>query len=661
MDKNTQKTKQVKDNSKSQNGKPKTPTSSRASSPLRSKQSAQHEHPLPKDSAAVVREGLYLDPRKAAIYHEQARVATLKRIQKQRTSALHTNIIGSKKSPSVVLMRKRKRGVVKQDWGISNREERLHKRVQVMESRLAKRRRAVRYRRQEKMEPEVQEPTTVHTAADEQQEQWYQPVLDVAKELAPTILPLIAGMGDYTVDDIANQEMPRTNSLAACFTEGEMCGDVPMMHSDGMGTRVVHREYLGDVYSATTAFLAQQFAINPGLSESFPWVSSMAPLYEAYQVHGMMACFESEGSEYANSVGLGYVGLASQYDVTAPAFASKKDMLQSLYCVARKPSESFPHWIECAPPVEVQSEMLTRTGAIPAGSDLHFYDHCNLTLGVGGMTASGVVIGELWLTYDIEFFYPQSDLAYNSGSEYFRATSTSGVDSANPLGSAWTLASRNNIKCTLTPTSIQFPAGMTSGTYMVIYSYLGSAAPGTGSFPAITSTTVDILPIVSSSGTGGPSITASMTVIFAIVLKGNPGSRLDIAVTGLVGPTAAQVDIILMALPAVSSTSSSAIFDFQGKEYDARYEKMMDLVLHRTPDVVQELLVEGSCVLLSRQREGVTQYTVRDSTSEKVIPDVVALYFQEQPMTFKKTIAYLMTMDVAEWPSFLKLQLRKDL
>lgn len=562
------------------------------------------------------------DPNKAAVYKDREIKKLRKQLRTAQTSVTHANAVGSKKPAHVLLARRRRRGIVKNDWGLSNRADRLEKRRQVMLKRIEKRRAARhalkerRYRESATVTPgwgaaPLDDGFDAPSLGPEEKdkgsgESWWGPVLDAAKELAPTVLPLIAGMGDYEVDDITNQEMPNSNTLAAGFTDGEMCGEIPMMHSDGASTRVVHREYIGDVYSTTASFEKQVFAINPGLADSFTWLSSVAPSWEAYRVNGMMVCFNSEGSEYTNAVGLGYVALASQYDVTAPSFVSKKDMLQSQFCVARKPSKTFAHWIECAPHMQIQTEMLTRTGPIPASSDLHFYDHCNTTLAVGGMTANDVVIGELWITYDIELFYPQSDLHFNSGTEFASYTSAAGTVAVNePYGTGHTASSTTNMPLTFGTgggsNTLYFPVGKTQGALAIYITYTGTATAGAPTIPILTASS-GVLNALQDIGFGGSNVPTTIGRYYNLTFSGSP-VYLVVDLGTYLGPTTATWNIRCFSLPLRSE--STVIFDRQGKMYEERYDKLMDTFAKPVSpvDLVVQVARNASFVLQQRPNE----------------------------------------------------------
>lgn len=147
----------------------------------------------------------------------------------------------------------------------------------------------------------------------------------------------ITGFGDYKV---------MSNSIMS----GGVTPPSIVNTANRGGIIVRHREYIGDVL-ATTAFTVQSFMINPGLFNTFPWLSQIAMGYEQYKPRGMIFEFLSTSSDAllssATSTALGTVSMATQYDVSDPPFTDKRSMLNHEWSNSRKPSMSFIHPIEC--------------------------------------------------------------------------------------------------------------------------------------------------------------------------------------------------------------------------------------------------------------------------------------------------------------------------
>lgn len=519
------------------------------------------------------------DPAKAARY-AQAKQTVVPKVIYFKDPRTKQAVSGVQKN----LERRRKRGVVKHDWGLTDREQRLQRRVQVLEKRLTsrhgRRARGSRRRNTEKSSFGSVDTGSVEMNEEAPGESWWGGALDTALQLAPHVLPLVAGLGDYEIEDLTNQVIPNANSIAACFSEGEMCCEVPAMHSVGNKVRLTHREYIGDVYSSTSAFAATTFAINAGMNEAFPWGSRTSLNFEKYELLGAMMCFESEGSEYTNSVGLGYVALGSQYDAIAPPFLSKKEMFQSQFSVARKPSKTFAHWIECDPSVVGPTLKYVRGGPNPPTSDRNMYDHCQTTVAVGGHSASGVIIGELWITYDLLLTLPRTDESINNAALYFRMDG-SGVNASNPTGSAWTYSALN----TITPSSVSnvavFFGTLPAGRYELLVAWTGVANATnyimpTLTFPAgfqpvgreVMGFNANFVTVLNSPGFGQR---------YQVTCDGVGAQYLQWAVAQWVGPTTAAFSMTLYQTPYFAP--STPTLDFRGRENKERYRAMMLTIL----------------------------------------------------------------------------------
>jgi len=215
-------------------------------------------------------------------------------------------------------------------------------------------------------------------------------------------LSRLVGFGDYEVV---------TNSLAklgGVIPPGEA---IPSFGVMGASTRVRHREYLGDmvVPATPTAFNLSTYTVNPGDVYTFPWLSSIAVQYQQYKFDGLIFEFRTLSSDITSGGALGAVILASNYDVVQPAFTDKIQMENSQYAVSTKPSCSMIHTMECAPGQVANNLYYVRnTGpSVVAGQDNRFYDLANFQIATQGLPgSSGQVLGELWVSYDVQLFKP---------------------------------------------------------------------------------------------------------------------------------------------------------------------------------------------------------------------------------------------------------------
>lgn len=414
------------------------------------------------------------------------------------------------------------------------------------------------------------------------EESWFEKIMDVAPSVIEHVLPLVAGMGDYSQapdeDILATGEKPRSNSLLSAATDGKVGSEVPYMHNDGNATRIQHREYIGDIYSSTSAFKTQTFTINPGMNETFPWLALIANQFTCYKLLGMIVEFVSEGSEYTNTAGLGYVALATQYNSYAPAFTDKRSMLNTQFADAAKPSKSFAHWIECKPDTIPVNELYVRSGTPPSGADKRLYDHAQVTLAVGGNTADGVVIGELWLTYDLEVFLPKTSDASGDNILFFDATLTT-PSNTQPLGSAqWVPSSKTSFLPTLDPTGqvISFPNNI-RGQFVVRFQWSSAAgvAPAYPTFTSANCTQSSTYPVIHLSPSAGTGVTSMMMVYSLILTKDGATVTLGAGGTLFSGGNGVCTCVISQIPLDPPPLLKGEIFDRKGVKRDEKYDTFM--------------------------------------------------------------------------------------
>lgn len=203
----------------------------------------------------------------------------------------------------------------------------------------------------------------------------------------------IFGLGAYRIE---------RNSLFDSKTGSQ----VPFMHSSNESISFCHREYIGDIQGSTT-FTSTGFTINPGDPATFPYLSTLAACFQEYKVKGLYFIYKSSSAvsiTNATNTSMGTVSLMAQYKADAPAPTSKQEILNSMWSVDGRPSETIELPIECAPKENPLSMLYVRNG--PVTGDVKMYDLATVYVATNGMPGINV-IGELWVTYDIEFYKPR--------------------------------------------------------------------------------------------------------------------------------------------------------------------------------------------------------------------------------------------------------------
>lgn len=221
--------------------------------------------------------------------------------------------------------------------------------------------------------------------------------------LAHYAFNLLSGKGDYQVGVKPNVNSLFKGSAKLPYEAGNI--------SFGENSfRIKHREFLGDVVSSPTAntFQSINYILNPGLANTFPFISQIASSFQTYRFHGLVVEYKSTSADSLSSTNtaLGSVVLATDYSAQSidEPFISKQEMLNYQGSVQCKPSQNALMGIECDPRQMPISRLYVRTGADPTGSDRRLSDIASFAVSTSGMQATSVQVGELYLITDIEFF-----------------------------------------------------------------------------------------------------------------------------------------------------------------------------------------------------------------------------------------------------------------
>jgi len=180
---------------------------------------------------------------------------------------------------------------------------------------------------------------------------------------------------------------------------GQVRQRAPIMRSQNGSMFITHREYITDITtSASGAFNATQYPINPGMSATFPWLYAIAANFEKYKVKKLIFSFES----LVGSVTAGSVMLAIDMDAADGLFGSKVKMLQA------QNAARCNVWATCQTKLpETAKQLYNRSSALVANQDIKTYDVGSLTVATQG-TPTTTTVGELWVEYEIELAIPQA-------------------------------------------------------------------------------------------------------------------------------------------------------------------------------------------------------------------------------------------------------------
>lgn len=228
------------------------------------------------------------------------------------------------------------------------------------------------------------------------------------------------GSGDYAIDK---------NSILST-------GDVPSMHRSGESIRVQHREFVMEVLGDTSFNVRRSITLNPGLSASFPWLSQVASCYSEYRVHGMVFHYVPTSGSAVNATNpaLGSVMLQTTYRSTDSVPATKIELLNE-YCANEcVPSDTLCHPIECNPKENPFQIQYVRGVNPPSGDSKLLYDLGTTHVAVSGMPAAGNVVGDIWVTYDVEFKKPVVTSNVTGYDSFFASATPSSTHVFETLG-----------------------------------------------------------------------------------------------------------------------------------------------------------------------------------------------------------------------------------
>ena len=301
-----------------------------------------------------------------------------------------------------------------------------------------------------------------------------------------------------------------------------------VVNSVNKGSIIVrHREYIGDI-NASSAFTLTSYPINPGQSRTFPWLSGIAVNFEQYRMRGCLFEFLSTSSDsiLASSAtsALGTVNMATEYDSLEQNFTGKREMLNHEFANSRKPSVSFIHPIECKKSITPVSELYVRPHAVPSGADQRLYDLGKFQIATEGMQASTGVVGELWVTYEVEFFKAKYDIAQLSAglSDHFVL---SGVTNSLPLGTTTSPSSTSTLGGTINTLTraYSFPSWISEGRWLICYYCVGTA--NVVATPTLTYTNCSMVSIFHNGtngyvGTSAPANTTTITTLCCVDVTG---------------------------------------------------------------------------------------------------------------------------------------------
>lgn len=365
--------------------------------------------------------------------------------------------------------------------------------------------------------------------------------------LAGNLLSKITGMGNYS----SNISSVQHNALFKKSAQGNAV-QIPQFKPGKHGVQVNHCEYIGDIVCGTgtpSIFNLNAYAVNPGLSSTFPWLSQIASNFETYRFHGLV--FEAKSlctDNTATFAGLGSIIMAADYNSASANFINKFQMENYEGAVSAKPSQSLLFGVECNPMDIPENHLYIRAGAVPSGQDQKTYDLAEFQIATVGMPVASQQICELWVSYSVDLMQPKlyaGQLGF--GINYAHYSATTGVTTSAYFGTNATAATSNTFSPTVGTTTVTFPANIVTGYYCLLYCING--AGGAPASPTITLTSgASAVNLLVADSTNTQVVTGSGIFTKPIFFQITAPSAVLTWSAGTMPTTVSNMDLIIMQI-----------------------------------------------------------------------------------------------------------------
>jgi hypothetical protein len=276
--------------------------------------------------------------------------------------------------------------------------------------------------------------------------------------------------------------------------------------SSDLRIRVKHREYLSDI-AGSVLYAVLQTSINPGLPNSFPWLSTIAANFESYVFNSL--CFQYRTQ--ASTASIGKAVLSVDWDAADPAPISKQAQLQERTKADNAVWANFDLVCDSQDLKKFGYQRYIRTGGLLANKDIKTYDVGNLWVGVQG-EANANAVGELWVCYDVELITPQQNQAGLSGGEKIVANGT--ISTVNLFGNTPVITGASTASASVN--TLTFPIG---GQFLVEINATGTVITAAYTITG-TATTAAIAGVINS---------ASTQLLESFTVNASPGQTVILA------------------------------------------------------------------------------------------------------------------------------------
>jgi len=370
--------------------------------------------------------------------------------------------------------------------------------------------------------------------------------------LGEVALPGVGGLVGSMVGNYAGKAFDLITGAGAYEVKENSITSGGVTFAKSSPTRFTHREFLMDVqgwtgvnfptgdelYDGATISGAPRvfrFPINPFYSGTFPWLSTVSGAFEEYRLHGCVLEYRpTSGSATGSNTALGSVIMVTEYDTSKHypfgTFPNKQKLENHEFAISIVPSESAIHPIECAKNETAQSDHRYIRSKIPTLAELQsnpIYDWGNFFIVTYGQQQINV-IGELWISYDIEFFKPKQKTQTTLGDVWEFSDCTISNPCNNPVPSF------QSIGTTVSPGGVvTFPSSF-YGQIQITFSIQNAALGGAPSSmtEALSSTITQVSEYEYYNAVAISDITGSIMILDAFY-NVTGGGTITFTATGL--------------------------------------------------------------------------------------------------------------------------------
>jgi hypothetical protein len=256
--------------------------------------------------------------------------------------------------------------------------------------------------------------------------------------------------------------------------------NIPMMHNNGQSVTVRHREFVRSINGSKPFTTQASLDINPGLQGTFPWLAGIATRFQEYEFKGLVFHYvPTSGTFNGSTAALGSVMLQTTYRATDTAPQNKAEMMNEYWATEVVPFETACHPLECDPKENPFSIHYIRNTAITSGEPL-MYDLARTFVATQGMSSDDIV-GDLWVTYEVELKKPLINSPVTSSPAYLGANFAGGTAASFFSG---VKTSQGTLPLEFGARTITIPAGTAGYVYLAVtIQGVGMTSPATLSWP----------------------------------------------------------------------------------------------------------------------------------------------------------------------------------